>query len=62
MGTEKVSYRSAGKEADLDFDARLADDFTLMRPGLGRTADALLGRTFFNGIKWDPQVLADRCK
>lgn len=35
MGTEKVSYRSAGKEADLDFDARVADDFTLMRPGFG---------------------------
>jgi hypothetical protein len=28
----------------------------------GFVADALLGRTFFNGLKWDPQVLADRCE
>lgn len=28
----------------------------------GNAADALLGRTFFNGIKWDPEILADRCE
>ncbi|KAG7529774.1 hypothetical protein FFLO_05414 [Filobasidium floriforme] len=45
------------------FEARAM--FGGMAPGMGmfdgyRKADALLGRTFFNGIKWDPQVLADR--
>jgi hypothetical protein len=29
---------------------------------VGNAADALLGRTFFNGIKWDPEILADRCE
>lgn len=29
---------------------------------IGDIADALLGRTFYNGIRWDPDTLAARCK
>lgn len=55
MGTGKVGWRGLfqiqghRQSADADWI-------------LGLAADALLGRTFFNGLKWDPQVLADRCE
>ena len=53
MGIEKVSQP----------DSNLMTSIDRVIIGLYESiADALLGRTFFNGIKWDPQTLADRCK
>ncbi|KAJ9096801.1 hypothetical protein QFC21_005072 [Naganishia friedmannii] len=38
-----------------------------MAPGAGlfdgyRKADALLGKTFFAGLRWDPDILESRCE
>ena len=53
MGIEKVSQPDSNLMTSID---------RVLIGVYESIADALLGRTFFNGIKWDPQTLADRCE
>jgi hypothetical protein len=49
MGIEKVGPFPVS-EKDLIADSRLF------------IADALLGKTFFAGLRWEPDILASRCE